>query len=120
SARAFAFQIFVGSNLDLVPIESMVLVEAAVLCGDYRVLESRRDLAEGDELVAFVIRLLPNPGLQTALDVHRRSRWVDPPGCHKDQRGQRPKKHQAAGKPSNRGPEEARPKPGFGVCARHS
>jgi len=32
------FQIVFGSDLDLVPIEPVVLVEARVLCGDYSVL----------------------------------------------------------------------------------
>jgi hypothetical protein len=42
---AIAFQILFGSDLDLVPIESMVLVEVRVLCGDYRVLEVGGNLA---------------------------------------------------------------------------
>jgi hypothetical protein len=39
TARAIAFQIVFCSDLDRVPIESMVLVEVRVLCGDYSVLE---------------------------------------------------------------------------------
>src|SRR5262249_27768933 len=39
SASAIAFQILFSSDLDLVPIESMVLIEARVLRGDYSVLE---------------------------------------------------------------------------------
>jgi hypothetical protein len=91
SASAIAFQIVFGSNLDLVPIESVVFVETCVLCGDYSVLEIGRDLAERNKLVAFVIGRVVNPSLQMALDVHRGRRWVDPPGGHKDQRGKRPK-----------------------------
>jgi hypothetical protein len=71
SASATAFQIVFGSDLDLVPIESMVLVETCVLCGDYCVLEIGRDLAEGNEFVAFMIRSVVNPGLQAALHVYR-------------------------------------------------
>jgi hypothetical protein len=67
-----AFQIVFGSDLDLVPIEPMVLVEARVLRGDYSVLKIGRDLAERNESVAFVIRRVVNPCLQAALDVHRR------------------------------------------------
>ena len=99
SASAIAFQIVLGSDLDLVPIESMVLVEVRVLCGDYSVLEIGRDLAERNEFVAFAIRRVVNPGLQAALDVHRGCRWVDPRGRHKDQRGKRPKKHHADDEP---------------------
>ena len=39
SASAIAFQIILGSDLDLVPIESIVLVEVRVLSGDYSVLK---------------------------------------------------------------------------------
>jgi hypothetical protein len=48
--------------------------------------------------------------------VHRGCRWVDPPGGHKDQRGKRPNKHQADGKPPNKGSEETLPKRGLGAC----
>jgi hypothetical protein len=102
-----------------VPIESMVLVEVRVLCGDYSVLEIGRDLAERNEFVAFAIRRVVNPGLQAALDVHRGCRWVDPPGGHKYQRGKQPKKHHADDKPSNKRSEEVRPKRGLGVCVLH-
>jgi hypothetical protein len=114
SASAFAVQVLLGSNLDLVPIESMVLVEVRVLSGDYSMLEIGRDLAERNEFVLFAIRLVETPGLQAALDVHRCRLWVDPPGCHKDERGKRPKKHHAD-EPSNKGSEEARPKRGARV-----
>jgi hypothetical protein len=50
----------------------MVLVEARVLRGDYSVLEIGRDLAERNEFAALVIRSVMNPGLNVALDVHRR------------------------------------------------
>src|SRR3974390_1097543 len=71
SANTTAFPIVLGSDLDLVPIEPMVLVEARVLRGDYGVLEIGGDLAERNEFVVFVIRSVVNPGLQAALDVHR-------------------------------------------------
>ena len=92
SANAAAFHIFFGSDLDRVPIEAMVLVEACVLRGDDGVLEIGRDLAERNKFVAFLIRRAVNPGLHAALDVHGGGRWVDPPGGHKEQRGKRPKK----------------------------
>jgi hypothetical protein len=116
SANATAFHIFFGSELDRVPIEPMMLVEARILRGDDSVLEIGRDLAERNELVAFVIRRVVNPGLQAALDVHRGCRWVDPPGRHKHQRGKRPNEHHAGDKPSNEGTEETLPKRGFGGC----
>ena len=106
SASATAFQIVFGGDLDLVPIEPVVLVEARVLRGDYSVLEIGRDLAERNELVAFVIGRVVNPGLQSALDVYRGCRWVDPAGGDKNQRGKQPSKHCADGKPSNKGSEK--------------
>src|SRR5580658_8868803 len=101
------------------PIESMVLVEVRVLCGDYSVLEIRRDLVERNEFVAFAIRRVVKPGLQAALDVHCGRRRVDPPGGHEHQRGKRPKKHHADDKPSNKGSEEASPKRGLGLRVWH-
>jgi hypothetical protein len=118
SASAIALQIVLGSDLDLVPIESMVLVEARVLCGDYSVLEIGRDLAERNEFVMFAIRLVVNPSLEAALHVHRGCRWVDPPDGHKNQRGKRPKKHHADDKPSQKGSEEASPNRGLGLGVR--
>jgi hypothetical protein len=41
----------------------MVLVEARVLGGDYRVLEIRRDLVKGNESVVFLIPRVVEPGL---------------------------------------------------------
>jgi hypothetical protein len=76
-----------GSELDRVPIEPMMLVEARILRSDYRVLEIGRDLAEGNESVPFLIWLVVNPGLQAALDLHCGCRRVDPPGGHKKQCG---------------------------------
>jgi hypothetical protein len=64
------FQIVLGSDLDLVPIET-VLVEGRVLRCDYSVLEIGQDLAERNEFVAFVIGSVVSPELQPALDVHR-------------------------------------------------
>lgn len=83
SARATAFQIVLGSDVDRVPIEAVVLVEARVLGGDDSVLEIGRDLAEWDEGVAGAVGLVVYPGLQAALDVDRGGGWVDPPRGHK-------------------------------------
>jgi hypothetical protein len=94
----------------------MVLVKARVFRGDCSVLEMGRDLAERNEFVAFVIRSVVNPGLQVALEVHRGGRWVDPPSGQKDQRGKRPKKHHADGKPSNKGSQKTFLKRHLGVC----
>jgi len=82
------------------------------------VLEIGGDLAKRNEFIAFVILLVANPGLQSALDVYHCCWWVDPPGGRKGQRRKRPKQHHADDKPSNKGSQETRPKPGLGVCVR--
>jgi hypothetical protein len=87
SANATTFHVVFGSDLDRVPIEPMVLIEARVLGSDDSVLEIRRDLAERNEFVPFAIRRVMNPGLHAALDVHRGGRWIDPPGGHECQHG---------------------------------
>src|SRR5215470_11632309 len=64
------FKFIFGSDLDVMPIEPMVLVEPRGLRCDYSVLEDGRDLAERNEFVAFVIGSMVNPGLLAALNVH--------------------------------------------------
>ncbi len=64
-ASAITLQIVFGSDLDLLPIESMVLVEARVLCGNHSVLEIGRDLAERNKLIAFAIWRVMNPKYRT-------------------------------------------------------
>ena len=85
SARAAALHIFFSSVLQLFPIEAMVLIEARVLRGDDSVLQLRRDLAERNECVVFLIRLVVHPGLKAALDVHRGGWRVNPPCGYKGQ-----------------------------------
>ncbi len=46
SSSAIAFHIVFGNDLDLMPVESVVLVEARVFSRDDSVLEMGRDLAE--------------------------------------------------------------------------
>ena len=71
SASTTAFQIVLGGDFNLVPIEPMVLVEARVFGCNHGMLEIGRDLAERNEFIAFVIRSVVSPGLLAALDVHR-------------------------------------------------
>src|SRR6516164_8666652 len=78
SANSAAFHIILSSDLNRVPIESMVLVEARVFRGDDSMLEIGRDLAQRNEFVRRVV----NPSLQAALQVHRGGWWVDPPSSH--------------------------------------
>ena len=72
------------------PIEPMMLVEASVLFGDDSVLQIGRDLAERHKFVAFDIRLVVHPGLQTALDMHGGCWRIDPSGGHQSERGKQP------------------------------
>jgi hypothetical protein len=101
SAKAAALPIVFGSNLHRMPIESMMFVEVRVFRGDHRVLQIERDLTHGYESVAFVIRLMLNPRLQAALDMHGCRRRVDPPGSYKNQHSKQPKKRQSDNKPAN-------------------
>jgi hypothetical protein len=102
SAEAAALQIVVGSDLDLVPIEAMVLVEARIFRGDDSVLKIGRDLSERNKIVAFAIGFVVSPGLQTTLDLHCSRWWIDPPGRQKKQRGEQPKRCHTDDKPSNK------------------
>ena len=61
-----------------------------------------RDLAEGNECVAFLIGLAVNPGLQTALDVHGGGGRVDPAQGDERERGQRPEKRDRDEEPANK------------------
>ena len=116
SANSAAFHIILSSDLNRVPIESMVLVEARVFRGDDSMLEIGRDLTQRNEFVSFVIGRVVNPGLQASLRVHGGGRWVDPAGSHKDQPRKRPKKCHSDEKPSNEGSKKAFPKRGLDVC----
>ena len=87
----------------------MMPVKARILGGNDSVLEIGRDSAKRNEFVPFLIRRVLKPGLQSALDVHRGCRWVDPSDGNKQQRRKRPKKQRADDKPSNQRPEETLP-----------
>jgi len=113
SAGTTSIEIVFGSDLDFVPVEPMVLVEARVLSGDYGVLEAGGDLAERNEFVSFAIRLSMNPGLHAALNMDRRGWRVDPPPEQKDERGKRPDKGDAKAKPSGNRSEGNAPDQGF-------
>src|SRR5262249_9365029 len=107
STKAAAFEIAFRSDLNGLPIESVMLIEAAVFGSDDGVLEVGRDLAERDEFVPFVIRRVVNPGLPAALHVHSGGRGVDPTSGHKNQRSERPKKRHGDDQPSNYGAKKA-------------
>jgi len=114
SANAATFHIVLSSDLYRVPIESMMLIKARIFRSDDSMPEIGRDSAQPNEFVMFVIRRVVNPGLHAALHVHRRGRWVDPSGSHKDQRRKRPKNRGTDEKPSNEGSERASPERGLG------
>ena len=84
SANVAALEAVFGGDSDLLPIESMMLVEARVFRGDDGMLEMERDLAERNEFVSFVIGRAVNPGLPAALHVDGGGGWVDPAGGDKD------------------------------------
>ena len=53
SSNAPSFQILFSSDLDLVPIEPMMLVKACILCGDYSMLEIGEIWLSGMNLYRF-------------------------------------------------------------------
>ncbi len=77
SAAARAFEIVLSSDLDLVPVESMVLVEPGIFRGDNGVLEFGRDLADGNEAVVLVIGHAVEQSLHAALHVNGGGGWID-------------------------------------------
>ena len=85
-----AFLVFFGGELDGVPVEAVVLVEAPVLGGDHGVLKIGRDFAEGNELVAQAVGLVVDPGLDAALDVDCGGGRVDPLERYERERGHQP------------------------------
>ena len=104
-----AFHIVFGGDLNRVPVETVVLVEALVFSGDDGVLQIGRDLAERDEVVAFAVGLVMYPGLQAAFDVYSAGWRVDPAESDKQEHGQQPEKSDDESKPSKRRPKEALP-----------
>ena len=116
SAEATALQIVVSSDLDFVPVEAMMLVEARIFRGDDSVLKIGRDLIKRNKFVAFAIRRRVNPGLQATLDVHCSGRWIDPAGSQKEQRGERPEKRDTDDEPSNKRSEDILLNQGPEVC----
>ena len=78
TASSRALQIVFSSNLNLVPVETVVLIEAGVLRSDDCMLEFGRDLCERNEVVVFVIRSAMDDGLEMPLHVHDGCGWIDP------------------------------------------
>ena len=101
AAGAAALQIVFGGDFDLLPVESMVLIEALIFGGDHRMLQIGRDLAERDEFVARVIGSGVTPGLKLALDLYRGRWWVDPAAEQKGERCEQPNSHRDDGEPLN-------------------
>ena len=100
SAGAAALHIFFSGEMDGVPIEAVVVVETRILRGDDSVLEIWRDSIQRYELVAVVIGLAVNRGLQAAFDVDCRGGRIDPAGEDQCERGQRPQQRQREAKPA--------------------
>jgi hypothetical protein len=84
SAEAAALQIVASSDLDLVPIEAMVLVEARVFRGDDSVLKIGLYLTERNKFIAFAVLRALSPGLQATLDLQCGGRGIDPAGRQKE------------------------------------
>lgn len=97
SAGASSFHVFGGVDLDLAPVEAVVLVETAVFRGDDGVLEIGRDLAEGNEGGVLTIRLVVNPGLEAALDLNGGGGRVDKARGDEQEGGEKPESDESGG-----------------------
>src|SRR5581483_373252 len=118
SAGALAFHVFFGGDVHLVPVETVMLVEARIFPRDYRVLKFRRDLAERNEFKALLIGLAMDPSLPPSLHLHGSRRRVDPAGGKKQECGDRPKGQHTDGEPQNEGAERRFAKRGKDGCFR--
>ena len=95
SAAAAAFHVLLRGEVDLVPVEAVMLVEASILGCDDRVLEVGRDLAEGNKAIALPVGRAVDQRLDAALDVHRGRRRIDPTCGDEQQHGKRPEREEA-------------------------
>ena len=109
SANAATFHVALGGELNCLPIEAVMLVEATVFRGDNGMLESGRDLAQRDKFASFLIGNAVNPRLNTALHVDGGGWRVDPTKSDKGKRGERPEKDYCDEKPSKEGSQIAFP-----------
>jgi len=92
----------------------VVLVEARVFSGDDGVLKVRRDLAQRNELIVFVVGFAVNEGLKAALHVNGGGGRVDPFGSDQGERGERPCGDQSEAETEKEESEEMLPARRFG------
>ena len=105
AADASTFEIVFGGDLNGLPIEAVMLVEACVFGGNGSMLKIGADLAEGNEVVMIVIRSVVNPGLHAALDVDGGGRRVNPTSGDEEKDGEKPKGSERDEKPEKEGAE---------------
>ena len=118
AAKAAAFHIVFGGDLDGVPIEAVMLVKAGVFGSDDGVLEIGGNLAKRNEIVALVIGGVVNPRLEAALEVHGGGWGIDPAGGDEEQGGKGPKKRDSEEEPAKQGAEKASATRGIGGWER--
>jgi len=99
TANAIAFDVFFRGDLDLVPIEPVMLVKACILGGDDGVLQVGRDLAERNEFVTLLVGDIVEPGLYSPLHVDSGRGRVDPAEPDQQQRKERPQQERAEENP---------------------
>lgn len=110
AAAARALEVIFGGDLNLVPVEAVVLIEACVFSGDDGVLEFRGDLRDGKKSVPLVIWNAVEQGLNPALCLNCCGGWVDPAQGDEGEGGEGP----AEGETNCEGEKDARGPDGFG------
>jgi hypothetical protein len=85
----------------------MVHVKARVFRGDDSVLQLGRNLAEGNELIVRLIRLVVNPGLEAALEVDGGGWRIDPAEGHEGERGEGPEQANGDERPFQNRPKNS-------------
>lgn len=78
SAGACAFEVVFSGDLNFVPVEAVVLVEACVFSGYDGVLKFGRDLCHRKEAVVLLVRCAVAESLESSLRLDRGGGWVDP------------------------------------------
>jgi hypothetical protein len=90
TAGSRTLEVVYCGDLDLVPVEAVVLVETRVFSGDDGVLELGRYLGEGNEAVALMVGSAVDDGLQMALHVDCGGGRIDPAEAEECECGERP------------------------------
>src|SRR5262249_8687009 len=90
AAAELAFlQVLINYFLHLLPVDPVMLEEAAVFGRDDGVLELRRDAIQRNPVLALVVGLPRHHRLKPALGLHTGRKWIDPAQRYQTQQSDR-------------------------------